>query len=261
MWVLTLSNSATSTVCLGLGSSVLLLAQKTKVVQRRPGLIMLSIAVTLCAITVLTAVAEINFGASVAPLLGRDATLTGRTDIWRILVPMQPNAMLGAGYESFWIGDRLAAIWKSEVGSINEAHNGYLQVYLNIGLVGLLLLFGTLVATYGRIREQTRTSQEIGYLGMAIWCVLLVYNVTEAAFLGGLLWTSMLMTTVPLKRSQHVYDRIALRPRRVVTGITSGEPIAQPRPSVVHPRLATQPPIRPHVRRRTRPAVNRLRNV
>jgi len=36
--------------------------------------------------------------------LGRDATLTGRTDIWRAVIPLCPNPLIGAGFESFWNG-------------------------------------------------------------------------------------------------------------------------------------------------------------
>jgi hypothetical protein len=38
---------------------------------------------------------------TVVQTLGRNTTLTGRTDIWKLVLPMAPNVFGGAGFESF----------------------------------------------------------------------------------------------------------------------------------------------------------------
>ena len=71
--------------------------------------------------------------------MGRDSTLTGRTEIWTHVLWVAGNPLLGTGFESFWLGDRLANVWSIMPG-IQEAHNGYLEVYLNLGWIGVTLL-------------------------------------------------------------------------------------------------------------------------
>ena len=54
---------------------------------------------------------------------------------------MAPDPILGAGFESFWLGPRLERLWRAfPVFQPNEAHNGYIEVYLNLGWVGLGLI-------------------------------------------------------------------------------------------------------------------------
>ena len=64
---------------------------------------------------------------------------------------MHTNPLVGTGYESFWLGPRLKDVWAQTGAGINEAHNGYLEVYLNQGLIGLVLLGGFLIASYRTI--------------------------------------------------------------------------------------------------------------
>jgi O-antigen ligase len=70
-------------------------------------------------------------------LLGRDATLTGRTTIWEgVLLSLDHNLILGGGYGAGWqvVGPRLAALTGIEVG---HAHNGFLDLAVDIGIMGL----------------------------------------------------------------------------------------------------------------------------
>src|SRR5439155_9069149 len=93
----------------------------------------------------------IDINAELAQSVGRDPTLTGRTNIWNAVLSTHTNPILGTGYESFWLGRRLNEVWRQAGAGINEAHNGYLEVYLNLGLIGLFLLVVFLVASYRTI--------------------------------------------------------------------------------------------------------------
>lgn len=76
-------------------------------------------------------------------LLGRDPTLTGRTDIWTALLDaIAARPWLGYGYGAFWGEDsqpaymvRLATEWL-----VPTAHNGWLETALSIGVIGLIAL-------------------------------------------------------------------------------------------------------------------------
>src|SRR5206468_2635752 len=93
--------------------------------------------------------AELLFGVfeRVVDLTGHEATIAGRAQLWHDLLAFPVNPIFGTGFESFWLGDRLQAIWDTHWWHPIQAHNGYLETYLNLGLVGLLLLVGFLIAT------------------------------------------------------------------------------------------------------------------
>ena len=97
--------------------------------------------------------ADLIFGLhdQIIHFLGRNSSLTGRTEIWDILLHWDINPVFGQGFESFWLGDRPDKIAQMEPGlNINEAHNGYLETYLNIGLLGLAI---TAAGSQGRAGE------------------------------------------------------------------------------------------------------------
>lgn len=199
LYLLNLSNSATSKVCLALGCLVVA-AANLRIMKRHPGILKASIPIALCAYMIL----QFGFGINgeIAGMVGRNANLTGRTDLWVFLLSMHTNPALGTGYESFWLGSRLAAVWTRFVGSgINEAHNGYLEVYINLGLIGLTLLSMFLIASYRNIGKALSSGFRLASLSLALWTVLLFYNVTEAAFKGSqLMWVAFLLGAITVSQ-------------------------------------------------------------
>lgn len=123
----------------------------------------------------------LGIGGGALSAIGRDASLTGRTQVWQTILPYATNAWVGAGYENFWIGERLKTFTRL-LGGLNQAHNGYIEIYLNLGLIGLVLLGGIIFAGYRNILKGLRTSPEISRLKLAFFFICLVYNFTEASF-------------------------------------------------------------------------------
>jgi O-antigen ligase len=108
LWLLKLSSSATSAACLAIGCGVVILL-RGKWATAHPRAATAMIPITLAAYIVF----ELAFDMSdaVAGFLGRDSTLTGRTGIWSTLLGMGTNPLVGVGYQSFWLGERLEAVW------------------------------------------------------------------------------------------------------------------------------------------------------
>lgn len=178
LWLLHLASSATSSVCLALGCLVILAAH-TRMFKRSP--VLLKVLIPTCFLLYLILAFGFNLNGSLAGTIGRNGNLTGRTDLWRILLGMHINPLLGTGYESFWLGPRLEWVYY-KFGYVNEAHNGYLELYLNQGLIGLFLLIAFLIASYRTICKRLSPFSNFASLSLALWTVLLFYNVTEAAF-------------------------------------------------------------------------------
>ncbi|MGA7555918.1 MAG: O-antigen ligase family protein [Candidatus Acidiferrales bacterium] len=177
--LLVLANSATSRACFALGA-LLMLATSLPALRSRPRAVH-----ALILIMVLTAGLTMLFGggASIAHALGRKADLTGRTEIWDALIPMVPNPVFGAGFESFWLGSRLLQVRAAFLGNpLNEAHNGYLEVYLNLGWIGVGLIAWILISGYRRAAAAFRLDPQFCSLLLADVAAGAVYNITEAGF-------------------------------------------------------------------------------
>lgn len=175
-WLMWMADSKTSLVALVLGTTVLL-ATGFEWIARR-------ITFYIVSATLVYIVLQSLFGIYEATLrlLGRDPSLTDRKQIWADVLKVDINPIFGTGFESFWLGERLefmGTLWRF---GLNQAHNGYLETYLNLGIVGLLLLLGLLLSIYGQSVRWLSTWRDWGRLRVGLVVGMLVYNWTEAAF-------------------------------------------------------------------------------
>jgi O-antigen ligase len=139
----------------------------------------------MLAALVLIAAAELAFGISgrLSEALGRGPELSGRTGLWGELLALDTHPILGVGFESFWLGDdRLQQLHEGRAFQPNEAHNGYLEIYLTLGLIGLFILIGLIIATFWRIRAGLFRNFEWGRYRLGFLAAVVLYNWTEAAF-------------------------------------------------------------------------------
>ena len=203
-WLIRLASSTTSYVCLALGALVIAAAH-SKTFKRRPMLLKVLVPTSFCLYLILAFGLDMN--GSMAGAVGKDPTLTDRTKIWTTVLGMHTNPLIGTGYESFWLGSRLESFWLTAgLGHLNEAHNGYLEIYLNLGLIGLFLLAGFVIASYRTICRRLTPFSDLASLTLAFWIVFLFYCVTEAGFRTGLMWLTFLMggLTVPRPAADRV---------------------------------------------------------
>ena len=196
LWVLWLSNSMTSLLCFLLGSTLLVFTKRWAFF-RRP-----AVLVTI----VIAALGLSLFGAFIAPnllsVLGRDPTLTGRTEIWNLVLSMTSNPLLGTGFESFWLGSRLQQMWSIYWWHPNEAHNGYIEIFLELGWVGITLLALLLLTGLRKVVIAVRQQEEAGRLMLAYFLAVLVYNLTESAFRAlNPIWFVLLLSVIAVPES------------------------------------------------------------
>jgi exopolysaccharide production protein ExoQ len=199
VWLLIMAKSATSTASFLLGSGLIVLVSLPG--RRRHARASLLVAGIACVALLIIVIPDAY--ASVVHVLGRNTTLTDRTELWSVLLAMHTNPWIGTGYESFWIGNHLEKLWSVFLWDPNEAHNGYLEVYLNLGWAGLTLLALLLATGYRNVVTALRRRPEVGSLQLAFFVVALAYNVTEAAFRMFVpLWIFLLWATTALPESR-----------------------------------------------------------
>jgi O-antigen ligase len=176
-WLLGRAQSSTSLVTLLIGVLLLVVLGMRWCKREYVGTWIL-LAIAVCA------GAEYLFGISdlFFQVLGKDRTLTDRTLVWHDCLSIPINPIIGVGFESFWLGER-QEIMNSKWGwHPNEAHNGYLEAYLNLGLIGLGILLALLLATFWKARRELLANFHFGRFRVAFLCALLIYNWTESSF-------------------------------------------------------------------------------
>lgn len=112
----------------------------------------------------------------VSSSLGRDPTLTDRTEIWAELVPIvMRKPILGQGFGGFW------TVESRETHEVSEAHSGYLDILVEQGFVGLLVLWMFLLSSCRK--AQRFMSQDFDWGALWICCLVmsLLHNIAESS--------------------------------------------------------------------------------
>jgi len=124
---------------------------------------------------------------SVTQSMGRSSDLTGRTELWGSIASMIiDRPVLGYGFSGFWEGaSSEASVVESNIGwSPSYSHNGYLEVTLSLGLVGLMLFLWTLVTGVRRALAQAENPQSITDLWpLAFLVFFIIHNFAECTIL------------------------------------------------------------------------------
>ncbi len=170
-----MAHSATASVCLILSGAVMLAIQRPR--GTSAARVHFTVAAALCC-----ALVPLFIAPSLVENLGRDATFSGRTVIWHVLPSFVRNPWLGAGYESFLSGPRLVQLKAIIDKTFQEAHNGYLEIWLNLGWIGVSLFALFVITCYRNAVAAFHRDPAIGSLRLAFFVAVLIEGLTEAPF-------------------------------------------------------------------------------
>ena len=176
-WLLHSVHSSTSAVSLAVASAVVLLLGSRIINPARIGTYLITTGIVV-------GLAQWIFGFIdlFIQQLGKDPTLTDRTKVWALALQMQGDPILGSGFETFWMGDRLREIWAQFWWHPIQAHNGYLETYLSLGLIGLGLMLALIISAFLRGRRAFLNGDDFGRFRVGFVVAFVLYNWTEAAF-------------------------------------------------------------------------------
>jgi exopolysaccharide production protein ExoQ len=119
--------------------------------------------------------------------LGRDATLTGRTVVWPLVLrSIAKQPLLGYGYYAFWqnLGGESANIIIGVHWAFGYAHNGILEMGLGVGLVGIAVFLVTFFQALRNAWFCLRNGCPPGvewYIGLI--AITIMYNIDESTVL------------------------------------------------------------------------------
>lgn len=248
VFCLLLAHSATPVAVLAV--AVLTLIATRVLRNAHPTVLALS---PLLAGAILIGIAVLVFKLSyVAPVFGRNAELSGRTLIWHFALQMAwARPLAGYGYGAFWAGENSpgSVFWYLTHVAATHAHNGYLQAWLDVGVIGLSLLVSAVVLTLYKLAWLLRYVREpfvpwaFAYLAFicatnvtesTLWAVnslqtaLLAYVIVRTNILSGGARDMLAATSAPLPGGMPMVPMAPAVARPPVFGMPqpAGKPIA-----------------------------------
>jgi len=144
--------------------------------------------------------------------IGGDATLTGRAGLWEAAIEkIGERPWLGYGYQAFWQDDGGAVeIWRSEGYKPPHAHNGFVNVPLDLGLIGLFIFLAIIAINYARAIAFLRSVTAI----IGLWPIYYItfffmYNQTENTIIeqNSIFWTLLVSTILSLQQNNRHFLR------------------------------------------------------
>ena len=139
---------------------------------------------------------------SAVQLLGRSSDLTGRTELWSFTLDMiAKHPFLGFGLSGFWMGASQESLSVQTLLGWTPvySHNGYLEILLSLGLVGLLLVLVIVGTGVKRVLHRARISDSIQEMWpIAFFTFFLIHNLAECTILlqNCLEWSICITTVV-----------------------------------------------------------------
>jgi exopolysaccharide production protein ExoQ len=117
--------------------------------------------------------------------IGKDATLTGRGDLWPLVWDkIWERPWLGYGFSGFWQGfdGESASVWYASRWTPPNAHNGLLDLWLELGLLGVMIFLIGFFRLLFKSLSYIRTTKTIeGFWPAICLFYLVMINLTESS--------------------------------------------------------------------------------
>ncbi|NJN75510.1 MAG: O-antigen ligase family protein [Synechococcaceae cyanobacterium RL_1_2] len=140
--------------------------------------------------------------------LGKEMTLTGRIPFWTLLwEKFLQRPFLGYGYNAFWEGPDGKEI-ESILTWAGHAHNGFYEVALATGVMGLSLLLINFFRNYGRAISYAKSSSNLKDLWPAqIFTMLFFVNMTVGTTFLAIDFVWLFYVAIDLSLANHSYEQ------------------------------------------------------
>ena len=115
--------------------------------------------------------------------MGRDPTLTGRSQLWHDCIEIgMKHPVLGSGYMGFWTDETIIAIAVNNTNAPTECHNGYIEIFVELGIVGLALFLPVIISGLAGVWRLMRADFEHGRFCVTLLVVVVIHNFSESGF-------------------------------------------------------------------------------
>ena len=143
--------------------------------------------------------------ATITSAYGKDTSLSGRTEIWEAsLAALSREPTFGYGFGAlFWrldISPETDEIWRHVGFDASHAHNGALDLALQIGLLGLLVFSVLYLSVFAGAWRILRTNTDLGVWMLSVLAANFLIGLTEDVFYGGWICLFIIMRVLLMRR-------------------------------------------------------------
>ncbi|MEW6182311.1 MAG: O-antigen ligase family protein [Bacillota bacterium] len=155
----------------------------------------------ICAGTAFICIFNFN---TLMSLLGRDSTFTGRTGIWTEAIKLTvDHSWIGYGFKGFWPYYDDSSKWLFPSSQINatNGHNGFLDLWVDLGMLGLILFLIIIISSFYRAIQRFRSGSSIEHMWPLIYLTYIViinFGESELLSINNIFWTMTTATILSL---------------------------------------------------------------
>ena len=124
---------------------------------------------------------------TIAEALGKDLTFTGRLPLWHELLGyIAQKPLLGYGFNGFWDSDQYGEVFRARWvwHSVPNAHNGFVELLLALGLLGFLLFVMSFILQFLRAYKQVYRAKIVeDVVPMQFLLTFSIFNISESRLL------------------------------------------------------------------------------
>ena len=141
----------------------------------------------------------------IATMLGKDSNLSGRIDLWMLMPDyIAQRPWFGHGFAAFWVLDSVNVfeIWSTVGWEPPHAHNGWLDVLLELGIAGLTLIVVQMgLITINGIRAVVAGRHPDAQYVFVVTALILIHNLAESSLVRpGVNWVLLVVATTALAK-------------------------------------------------------------
>jgi len=223
LFMLVMAKSSTSILVALLGSAIFLLLRRrymSAATSRQVFLALLFVVLLGLYLFYLADGRLPDMDELISPITGlfnKGSDLTGRTDIWNLVgLEITRHIAFGIGYGAFWLGEgsRSQFIIDALHWIPLQAHNGYLDIVNELGVVGFVIMLGVFLVHMRNLLKMTAVDREEAAVHWALLFLILISNLSESEMFRGILFQNILLlysiTAVSARLTMHRVEMTAV---------------------------------------------------
>lgn len=160
----------------------------------------------------------LTYRAQIFSLIGKSPDMTGRTKIWKIVLGLiDQRPLQGWGWSSYWVPwvEPYNGLVRIHNVSYYQAHNAFLDVWMQLGVVGLGLFVLLIGITFVRVwRLAVRHTSPLYLFPILIFVGIVTQNLTESRILVEIGWVLLVLFAVKVREPAESLEPLGRSPKR-----------------------------------------------
>jgi O-antigen ligase len=161
----------------------------------------------------------LTYRATIFTLLGKSPDMTGRTKIWKIVLDLiDERPLQGWGWTSYWVPwvEPYQGLVVINNVPYFQAHNAFLDVWLQLGAIGLGLFVLLVGITFVRVwRLAVRHTNPLYLWPILVFVGIITQNLTESRILVEIGWVILVLFAVKVRDPDETLEPRGKSPKRL----------------------------------------------